>query len=125
MLALVVARPGPVRDGLVALLEAAPDVRKIVQIAQANDALDFVQTISPDITLIHATPHSSELGILISRMKRLCRCPLLAIVDSEEDRKTAVAQGADDVVLEGLPAVKLATHITLLLHQNSDIQKRE
>jgi len=116
MLALLVAGSGPVRDGLVALLEATPDVRKIVQISQTEDVLEFVQTISPDIALIHASPLSLELTTLISSMKRSCRCPLLVIVSSEEARKTAVAQGADVVVLEGLPSAKLANHITSLLH---------
>ena len=120
MLALVVANPGPVRDGLVALLESRPDVRKIVQIAQADDALDFVQTVSPDFTLIHASFLSQELAGLISKIKRFCKCPLLAIVNSEEARKTLAAQGADIVVLEGLPSAKLAAHITMLLYQDSD-----
>ena len=125
MLALVIDRPGPVRDGLVALLEATPAVRKIVQIAQAEDAWDFIQSIRTDIVLIHTSPLTQELATLISRIKRSRRCPLLVIVDSEEDRKTTVAQGADIVVLEGLPSSKLANHITSLLHQNSDIQYKE
>ena len=120
MLALVVANPGPVRDGLVALMEATLDVRKIVQIAQAEDALEFVLTISPDITLIHASPLSLELASLISNMKRSCQCPLLIIVNSEEARNSVVAQGADVVVMEGLPSAKLKNLITSLLQQNAD-----
>jgi len=124
MLALVVARPGSVRDGLVALLSARPDVRKLVQIEQAEDAWDFVQTIFPDITLIHASPLTQELSNFISQAKQFCQRPLLTIVNSEVDRKTAVAQGADVVVMEGLPSAKLAGHITALLHQNSATQNR-
>jgi DNA-binding NarL/FixJ family response regulator len=125
MLALVVARPGPVRDGLVALLEATPDIRKTVQIVRAEDAWDFAQDICPEITLIHASPFSSELVTTISKMKDYCRCPLLVIVNGETERKMADAQGADIVVLEGLPPAKLANHITSLLHQNSDNLTRE
>ena len=55
MLALIVARPGPVNDGLVALLEAAPQVRKIAHVRTAVDAWDLVNEICPDITLVHAS----------------------------------------------------------------------
>jgi DNA-binding NarL/FixJ family response regulator len=114
MLALVVARPGPVCDGLVALLGATPNVRKIVQIARSEDAWDFVQTICPKITIIHASPLTDSLANLISQMRAFCRRPILAIVNSEEDRQTAVAFGADVVVMEGLPSSKLAVYISSL-----------
>ena len=122
MLALVIARPGPVCDGLVALLGATPNVRKIVQIAQPEDAWDFVQTICPDITIICASPFANSLANLISQLKASCRRPILAIVNSEEDRQTAVSYGADVVVMEGLPSSKLAMHITTLLQQHSETQ---
>ena len=120
MLALVVARPGPVCDGLVALLGASPDVRKIVQVARAEDAWDFVQSIYPDMTLIYASPLTSDVANLISQIKAYCGRPVLIVVSSEEDRQTAVAHDADVVVMEGLPSSKLATQITSLLQQNED-----
>ena len=122
MLALVVARPGPVCDGLVALLGAIPDVRKIVQVTGAQDAWDFTQTLCPNITLIHASPLSSSLANFVQQMKLFCVQPIVVIVNSEEDRKTAVADGADIVVMEGLPSSKLAMHITTLLQQHSETQ---
>lgn len=119
MLALVIARPGPICDGLVALLGAAPDVRSIVRIPQAMDAWEFVQLVNPDITLVNATPLTPEFASIIFQIKQSCHSPLLAIVDSDADRQTATAQGADVVVTEGLPSVKLAAHITTLLRQYS------
>ena len=65
MLSLVVARPGPVCDGLVALLGAMPDIRKIVQIPEVVDVWDFVRVIEPDIILIYATSLTQELASLI------------------------------------------------------------
>jgi hypothetical protein len=53
-------------------------------------------------------------------MKQSCQCPLLAIVNSEEARKLFIAQGADVVVMEGLPSAKLKNLITSLLQQNAD-----
>ncbi len=120
MLALIVAEPGLVRDGLVALLEETPDVRRIMQIPYAADAGDFVNKMPPDITLIQAAPFTQELASFVSQLKRSCRSPVLAIVDSEEDRKTAVSRGTDVVVMEGLPSSKLAALIASLLQQDAD-----
>jgi len=118
MLALVVARPGPVCDGLVALLGVSQTVTKIVQIAQPEDAWDFAQSICPDLTIIHASLLTPGLVNLITQMKAFCGRPLLAIVNSEEDRKTAFAYGAGNVVMEGIPSSKLSTRISTLLQQN-------
>lgn len=117
MMALVVAQPGLVCDGLVALLGAIPDVHSIVQIPQAADAWDFVQLLNPDITVIHANPLTQELATLIFQMKQSCHFPLLVIINSKVDWQTADAQGADIIVMEGLPSIKLATHIATLLQQ--------
>lgn len=114
MLALVVAQHGPVRDGLVALLEASPDINKIVQIKEAESAWDFVQAISPNITLIYATSLTQEISTLIAKLNGAFGSPILAIVASEEDRIIALDAGADVAVLEGLPSSKLAIHIAKL-----------
>lgn len=120
MLALIVAQPGPVNDGLVALLEASPDVRKIAHVRTAEDAVDFVISICPDIVVIHTTSLSPELALFIANYKNLCRAPLLAIVLSEEDRQVAEAHGADMVVIEGLPYSKLSLYLSSLLQQGSE-----
>ena len=117
MLVLVVARSGSVSDGVVALLRASSEWDQIVQVENPNAAWDFVQTICPEITIIHAAQLLPELTKFISREKKFCQCPLLVIVNSEEDRKTAVSLGADVVVLEGIPSAKLASHIKTLLQQ--------
>jgi DNA-binding NarL/FixJ family response regulator len=125
MLALILARPGPICDGLVALLRARPDVRKIVQTTGPIDALDFAQTIHPDITLVHTSSLSQGLVSFITQIKKICDNPLLMIVAREEDRKTAITQGADIVIMEGLSSEKLAIHITTLLQQYSETKSVE
>jgi DNA-binding NarL/FixJ family response regulator len=125
MLALVLAHPGLICDGLVALLGSTPEVRKIVHIKEPIDALDFAQKINPDITLIHTSSLSQELAFFIIQLKEMCDYPVLIIVASEEDRKTAIAHGADVAVMEGLPSVTLGTHISILLQQNSDTKTVE
>ena len=119
-MALVIARPGPICDGLVALLRASSHTRQIMQVAESEAALDFVHAVCPDISLLHASPLNSELTSLISKLKVACRKPILVIVANEEDRKMAVAHAADIVVIEGLPSSKLAAHIATLLQQYDD-----
>lgn len=119
MLALVVARSGAVRDGLLALLEASPDINKIVQVGEAQPACEFARTICPDITLIYDTSAAQELSRSIAKLKGACHSPILAIVASDENRQTAVSSGADITVLEGLPSSKLASHIAQLIQKPS------
>ncbi len=121
MLALVVAHPGLVRDGLTALLSATPGVGKIVQVEHADAAWDFMQSICPNIAIIHAPQLTSELTELISQVKNNYRqVPLLIIVTNEADRETAVSSGAVIAIMEGIPSYKLSAYITTLLQQ-SDI----
>ena len=117
MLALVVARHGPVRDGLVALLEASPDISKIVQVKKAQSAWEFAQDLCPDITLIYSPSLAPDLVDLIRNLSGSCSNPIMAIVGSEEDRKTAVACGVDIGLMEGLPSTKLAVYIAQLIPQ--------
>jgi len=108
MLALIIAHPGAVRDGLVALLEAAPEISKILQVEKVKPAWDFVQV---------------KLATFIAKLVGDRISPILAIVESEEDRHTAVSQGADVVVMAGLPPAKLKNHITTLLHKDSETRR--
>jgi DNA-binding NarL/FixJ family response regulator len=117
MLALVVAQHSIVRDGLVAFLEASPEIDKIVQVEKAGPARDVVQVIQPDITLLYNITLTNDLMTLVAELKEACACPLIAIVGSEEDRNVAISYGADIAVLEGFPSAKLETHITTLLRQ--------
>lgn len=119
MLALVVARPGMVRDGLSALLSATTDVRQVVQVEDADSAWEFVRTICPDLTILHVSPLTSELIEFIEKEKNFCDCPLLMIVKDEAERKTAVSLNPDLVIMEGTPSAKLADHINTLLNQST------
>jgi len=111
MLALVVAQHGPVRDGLVSLLEASPHINKIVQVKEIGAAWDLVQAISPDITLIYVISLTQELSTFITNLNGVCSFPILAIVGSEDDRRMALVAGADVAFLEGVPSSKLANQI--------------
>ncbi len=122
MLALIVARPGLVRDGLSALLSATPDIHQIVQVEEAAAAWDFVQTICPSLTIIHASSLTSDLIDFVKKEKDFCHCSQLLIVTNETDRKTAVSLNPDLVIMEGTPSAKLAHHITTLIDQQSEDQ---
>jgi DNA-binding NarL/FixJ family response regulator len=122
MLALIIARSGAVRDGLVALLEATMEIELIVQSAGAQPAWNLVHDLNPNITLIYVASLTQEFATFIAKMNTSGNCPILAIVNREEDRQTAVSLGADIVVLEGLPSARLADHITTLLQQDSEIK---
>jgi len=120
MLALIVAQHSIVRDALVALLEAWPGISKIVQVEKAQSAWEFTQVLCPDITLIYGPSLTPDLVKFIKKLTGTCSNPIMAIVSSEEDRKTAVACGVDIALIEGLPSSELAVYIAQLIPQGVD-----
>jgi len=115
----VIAHPGLVRDGLSALLSAMPGVDQIVWAEHADAAWEFIQSICPNIAIIHAPKLTSGQTNFILQMKNSCRqFPLLILVTNEADRETAVSIGADIVIMEGTPSSKLSSYITTLLQKN-------
>ena len=121
MMALIFARNGSVRDGLLALLEATPSIDQIVQVEGVKPAWDFVQNLCPDITLIYCTSLTRDILTFIENFQDLYNSPILTIVSNDRDRKAAVDAGADKVIMEGLPSSKLSSYITTLLQQSPRI----
>jgi DNA-binding NarL/FixJ family response regulator len=120
MLSLILARHGPVRDGLLAVLEAMPDIDQIVQVEGAKPAWKFVHTHCPDIVVIYSTVLKVDLLGFIAKLKAACDCPILTIVGGDADRQTVLAHGADVAVIEGIPSAKLAAHLHAMVQLKSE-----
>ena len=107
--ALIVARPGELRDGVRALLSATP---KIGQIGQADDgpaALAILGKLCPQVVVLDWNMPAGDLPTLLGKIKSQCpetRCLVLA--DGIEQQREAVSAGADVAVLKGFPAARLA-----------------
>ena len=115
-LALIVAEPGPLRDGLRALLIAMPQVDAVEEACDLSSALGMAFEHAPALALLDSGPAHSETWLAVRRVKAKwprARCIFLA--DSVQQQYEAEAAGADAVLLKGvLPSRLIATVVRLL-----------
>lgn len=116
-LVLIVARPGPLRDGLRALLTAIPQIDRIIQIDDIAVALSVIAEQRPALVLLDCIPRSVEWCTAVRRVK--VESPeTRTIVLAEDVLQQQAAQAAADVVLlKGASAADLYATVERLLHQ--------
>ncbi len=116
VLTLIVARPGPLREGVEALLASVPQVEVVATVGQASTAFSVVVAQPLDLLLLDASLADDE-GC---RLLRLCRrqqtgLRCIALADDAAQERTARDAGADAVFLKGFPADKFAETLEALL----------
>lgn len=116
MNAVLVIKPGPLRDGLDALLFTMPDVQLVAHPSDNNAAIDFCRK-NPDALIIFEI-RSNDPGLMdtIPEMKE--RCPLgrvVALINTESDLRSAEEVGADLIMRVGVRASELKTSIEELV----------
>ncbi|MCP4542699.1 MAG: response regulator transcription factor [Chloroflexi bacterium] len=117
ILTLIVARPGPVRDGLRALLTAIPQVTNLQEIDDASSALRIVKEHCPALVLISVDLPSGEFWSLLAQIKaQHPQTRSILLVNDVQQQELAQTAGADGVLLQGAPASKLSATIKHLLH---------
>lgn len=113
MIVLLVVRPGPLRDGLNALLSSMPEVQLVVQANDANAAIDFCQGRTNELVIMEITPGDRGLLAKVTEMKALCpQGQVVALIHDEDDREPAEESGVDIVLTSGVRAAKLKQVIT-------------
>ena len=118
VLALIVAHPGPVRDGLRALLTAIPQVESSKEVDDASSALRIVKEHHPALVLISVDLSGDEVWDLLRQIKaERPQTRSILLVNDVHQQRLAQAAGADGVLLEGSPASKLSATIKSLLPQ--------
>lgn len=115
-LTLIVVRPGPLRDGVEALMASVSQIEIIGKVAAASSALRLVFERRPDLLLLDAgLPGAESWSVL-----RYCRvehpglrCIILA--DNADQVREARDEGADAVFLKGFPADRFVSTVEQLL----------
>ena len=114
--ALIVARPGELRDGVRALLAATP---KIAHISEADDgtaALAIVRELCPQLAVLDCNIPVGDVPTLLTSIKAACpETKCLVLADGVEQQLEAESAGADVTVLKGFPAASLAQILARLL----------
>ena len=114
--ALIVARPGRLRNSLSALLTALPYVGQVRVVDSGSSALAMVAELRPSLILLDASLAGDQVLTLESRLKAVephARC--IVITDDPDRPRVAKPGGADVILLKGFTTSQLYLAIEGLL----------
>ena len=102
---LIVARPGPLRSGLRAMLTMMPQIESIDQVSDASMVPSAVKKHSPALVLLDGSLPRDGIVPVVRMIKGngyQGRCLVLA--DDVEQKRKAESAGADMALVKGFPA---------------------
>jgi DNA-binding NarL/FixJ family response regulator len=106
--ALVLARAPALRDSLVVLFRALPQLGQIRQAETLSEALARTSLPAPDLVLYDLEPAREDVWAALTRIKaRWPRSHCLVLVEDERAAAEARAAGADVVLTKGILAARL------------------
>jgi len=113
MIVLLAVKPGPLRDGLDALLYATPEVQLVAHANDTNAALEFCQQHPTELIILEVRPGDRDLLVKVPEIKALYpQGQVIALIHEEKDREPAEKSGIDVVLTTGMRAAKLKEKIT-------------
>jgi DNA-binding NarL/FixJ family response regulator len=113
MIVLLAVKPGPLRDGLDALLYATPEVQLVAHANDTNATIAFCQQHPTNLIILEVRPADLDFLAKVPELKALCpQGQVVALIHDEQDREPAEASGADLVLTTGMRATKLKETIT-------------
>ena len=114
--ALIVARPGDLRDGLFSLLTVTNGIISVLQADSAKSAMRLVVDGSPELIILDFDLPREDMGKLLTRIKAHSpRSRCLALAEYAEQREVAQGAGADLVLIKGCLASELLNSVGELL----------
>ncbi|MFQ5594218.1 MAG: response regulator [Anaerolineae bacterium] len=117
-LAMVIARPGQVRDSLQVLLTAIPQIDAVLVVDDGPAALDIGMKNRSALVLLDFDLPKDEAWVTLQQIKTAWpRTQCIALVDHEQEQEIAKAAGADVALIKGILAARLGTTIEELLIQ--------
>lgn len=120
-LALIVAKPGHLRDGVQSLIRTLPEIEVIAEIKFPAVLLKMGSEMQPDLILLDASSFGEDIWKAITKVNEEwsnTKCVVL-VEDSQHDRALYDA-GADLVLPQGYPATRLVAAIEELLSAHSE-----
>ena len=115
-LALIVARPGPLRNSLQALMTTIPQIEILAETSDPSALLRMGAKIQPDVVLLDASLPEEQVWPALRHIKEeWCHTRSIVLVEDSQQRQKVQAAGADVVLIRGYPAAKLIAAIEGLL----------
>lgn len=122
--ALIVAGPGSLQNGLLALMTAMPQIEVIGEAGDAIAALEMIAQHHPDLVLLDTDLPDSEPCALLQQIKDdwpATRC--IALAEDVAQQQEAEAAGADIALVKGFAPAQLIAAVDR--HLQSDWPPRE
>ena len=117
-LALIVARPGPLRNSLQALMTTMPQIEILAETSDPSALLRMGAEIQPDIVLLDADLPQEQVCAALRQIKEeWSQTRSIVLVEDSQQQQELQAAGADVALLKGHPAAKLVATIEGLLSQ--------
>ena len=115
-LALIVARPGPLRNGLQALMTTMPQIEVLAETSHPAALLRMGAEIRPHVVLLEASLPEEQVWAAVRQIKsEWSQTRSIVLVEDSQQQKAVQAAGADVALLKGYPAAKLIAAIEGLL----------
>jgi DNA-binding NarL/FixJ family response regulator len=115
-IAVVVARPGPLRHSLQTLMTTLPQIEILAETTDPSALLRMGVEIQPDIVLLDASLPEEQVWAALRQMKEAwSRTRSIVLVEDSRQQQEAQAAGADVALIKGYPAAKLTATIQELL----------
>ena len=121
MIVLLVVKPGPLRDGLDALLYAIPEVQLVAHANDTDAALVFCQQHPTELMILEVRPGDRGPLAKVPDVKELCpHGQVVALIHDEEDREPAEAADSDVVLSTSMRATKINASIKEIVRELMD-----
>jgi len=118
-LALIITKPGHLRNGLQSLLRTIPQIEILAEAHEPSVLLKMSAEIQPELILVDASLLAEPNWAAISKIKADGpNTKIIVLTENEQEGQTAQEAGADYYLLKGFPATELAQLIEyLLIHE--------
>jgi DNA-binding NarL/FixJ family response regulator len=119
--ALIIARPGRLRDGLQAVLAAMPQIETVDRADDLRSALRMAAERRPALVLLNTDLINGQTRETLEQIRARwsgARCIVLA--DDVQQQQRARAVGVDEVLLRGFSATELFASVDRLLRQQRE-----
>jgi len=116
--AVVIAPPGPLRDGLHALIGAMPQVGRVWAAGDVCAVPVLGTNTEPVLVVLDGDQPGEKVGWMVRRARgRWAQASIIVLVGTAKQQQEAEVAGADSVLFQGLPAGRLIAIIVRLLPQ--------
>ena len=114
--ALIVAQSAQIRDSLLVLLRATPQIETIHQAEDSHSALALGSDIQPALGVLDYNSTPDQLASdLIKLRVAWPQARYLVLLDDEQDRRRVQSAGADVALVKGIRAATILETIEELL----------